>query len=211
MKTYNPILFAFYGTTLALEAISTPLPHSPGMVSNCLDFTPVAKGDTCWGIAQRSGITVEQFIALNPALGSAEQCAFTLLWGQWYCTRAGAAPKPTKPADAPRKTDQPKKTEAPKKTDSPPPTKTPPPKGTPLLKDTNVCKTANVCRGAFVKVPPPKIASQSQWCAGYLATTNTAAPADIKDVPVLVGMECPNSAEVSTYCACWQGGFIHGG
>ncbi|KAI1120091.1 hypothetical protein F5Y10DRAFT_290335 [Nemania abortiva] len=56
------------------NGVSTPSPVQTGIVSNCNKFYLVKSGDTCSTIAPMYGITLEQFYAWNPAVGST--CAF---------------------------------------------------------------------------------------------------------------------------------------
>ena len=216
MKTYISVTLSSCGAVLATAGINTPLAIHPGMIVNCLDFTPCAQGDTCVSIASREGITLDQFIAYNPALGSAGQCNQNLRWGLWYCKRAGAGPLPpppppppsptTNPVDPPPKKtqDAPKKTDSPKKTEAPP-KETPPPK----LTDSGDCGVPTRCRGVFAKAVGRASLSQSTWCAGYLATVNPETdPSKVAGMPNAVRMDCRPPAEVSKYCACWQLGLV---
>ncbi|TQN66015.1 putative peptidoglycan-N-acetylglucosamine deacetylase, partial [Colletotrichum shisoi] len=50
------------------------------MTKNCKTFHLVVGGDTCYDIAAKAGITLTNFYAWNPAVGSS--CAS--LWGQYY-------------------------------------------------------------------------------------------------------------------------------
>lgn len=64
------------------SAIATPTPTQTGMVSGCQKFYEAVSGDGCSSIASANGITTDQFISWNPAVGS--DCSS--LWaGYWYC------------------------------------------------------------------------------------------------------------------------------
>ncbi|KAI0806567.1 carbohydrate-binding module family 50 protein [Xylaria sp. FL0064] len=52
------------------NGVSTPSPVQTGIVSNCDMFYYVQSGDTCSIIAAKYGITLAQFYAWNPAVGS---------------------------------------------------------------------------------------------------------------------------------------------
>ncbi|KAF4919633.1 LysM domain-containing protein [Colletotrichum viniferum] len=67
-------------TTKAGNGVATPTPIQEGMTKSCKTFHLVVGGDTCYDIAAKSGITLNNFYAWNPAVGS--NCAS--LWGQYY-------------------------------------------------------------------------------------------------------------------------------
>lgn len=52
------------------NGITTPSPIQTGMVTNCNGFYLVKSGDGCEAIATSNGITLTQFYAWNPAVGS---------------------------------------------------------------------------------------------------------------------------------------------
>ncbi|RYC65769.1 hypothetical protein CHU98_g428 [Xylaria longipes] len=56
------------------NGVSTPSPVQTGIVSNCNKFYYVQSGDTCSMIVAMYGITLAQFYAWNPAVGSS--CAY---------------------------------------------------------------------------------------------------------------------------------------
>ena len=64
------------------NGISTPQPIQTGMVSNCDAFYLVQAGDSCAAIASQFSITLTQFYAWNPAVGSS--CA-TLDAADYVC------------------------------------------------------------------------------------------------------------------------------
>ncbi|KAK3898439.1 hypothetical protein C8A05DRAFT_47255 [Staphylotrichum tortipilum] len=68
-------------TTTTGNGISTPTPTQTGMVRNCDSFHYVVSGDSCPSIASQYGISLAQFYAWNPAVGS--DC--TSLWLNTYC------------------------------------------------------------------------------------------------------------------------------
>ncbi|KAI0476852.1 hypothetical protein F4859DRAFT_65195 [Xylaria cf. heliscus] len=57
-------------TTTSTNKITTPTPIQTGMVSDCDDFYLVHSGDTCANIASVEGISLTNFYAWNPAVGS---------------------------------------------------------------------------------------------------------------------------------------------
>jgi LysM repeat protein len=57
-------------TTTAGNGVTTPTPIEPGMVTNCNKFHYVVSGDQCGTIATAAGITLANFIAWNPMVGS---------------------------------------------------------------------------------------------------------------------------------------------
>ncbi|KAM0458624.1 hypothetical protein ACHAPV_006016 [Trichoderma viride] len=64
------------------NGVSTPSPIQTGMASNCNKFYDVASGDTCAAIASAAGISLTNFYAWNPAVGST--CSFLDL-GDYVC------------------------------------------------------------------------------------------------------------------------------
>ncbi|OKL55215.1 hypothetical protein UA08_09512 [Talaromyces atroroseus] len=52
------------------DGISTPTPIQTGMVSNCDAFHLVVSGDTCAALATAAGISLTNFYAWNPAVGT---------------------------------------------------------------------------------------------------------------------------------------------
>ncbi|KAI3336889.1 carbohydrate-binding module family 50 protein [Xylariaceae sp. AK1471] len=69
-------------TTKPGNGISTPMPVQTGIVSNCNLFYEVRSGDICGDIAAAYGISLENFYAWNPAVGSS--CS-TLIAGDYVC------------------------------------------------------------------------------------------------------------------------------
>lgn len=66
----------------ASTTVTTPAAVQTGMVSNCNSFYQAVSGDTCASIASAYGISVSQFEAWNPAVGS--DCSG--LWlNEYYC------------------------------------------------------------------------------------------------------------------------------
>lgn len=57
-------------TSSGSTGVSTPSPIQTGMVSNCDDFYLVQSGDGCWAISQAYNISLDDFCAWNPAVGS---------------------------------------------------------------------------------------------------------------------------------------------
>ncbi|RDA83604.1 hypothetical protein CP532_2869 [Ophiocordyceps camponoti-leonardi (nom. inval.)] len=51
------------------NGIKTPLPTQPDMVGNCKTFHFVTPGESCWGIADRYGISLDDFYKWNPKTG----------------------------------------------------------------------------------------------------------------------------------------------
>lgn len=50
--------------------VTTPTPTQTGIASNCDDFYFVVSGDTCYDIAAAQGISLDDFYAWNPAVGT---------------------------------------------------------------------------------------------------------------------------------------------
>jgi len=69
-------------TTSSTTSITTPSPVQTGLVSNCNNFYLVVSGDYCAAIAANYDITVAEFEAWNPAVGT--DCS--QLWvGTYVC------------------------------------------------------------------------------------------------------------------------------
>ncbi|KAI1381145.1 hypothetical protein F4677DRAFT_402291 [Hypoxylon crocopeplum] len=57
-------------TSTSGNGISTPTPIQTGMTMNCNKFYDVVLGDQCQTVADKFGITLDQFYSWNPAVGS---------------------------------------------------------------------------------------------------------------------------------------------
>ncbi|KAJ6790368.1 hypothetical protein PWT90_09106 [Aphanocladium album] len=69
------------------NGIATPLPTQPGMVSDCVKFHYISKGNTCDQITSYNGISQHGFARWNPQIGS--QC--TGMWADAYaCVQVAA-------------------------------------------------------------------------------------------------------------------------
>lgn len=82
------------------NGISTPGPVQTGIVSNCNSFHLVVSGDTCPDIASKSGISLDNFYAWNPAVKT--DCT-SLLLGDYVCIGiiGGTTVKPTSTTSKP--------------------------------------------------------------------------------------------------------------
>ncbi|KAJ9374868.1 CAZyme family GH18 [Paecilomyces variotii] len=69
-------------TTSSGTKVSTPSPIQTGMVSDCDDFHLVVTNDTCASVADVAGISLSDFYAWNPAVGS--KCLYLAL-GDYVC------------------------------------------------------------------------------------------------------------------------------
>ena len=69
-------------TTTRGNGVATPTPTQPGMVGNCKTFHLVVSGDTCRDIIDNARITLAQFYAWNPSVGS--NCQYLQL-GVYAC------------------------------------------------------------------------------------------------------------------------------
>ncbi|KAH6717692.1 hypothetical protein BKA61DRAFT_716055 [Leptodontidium sp. MPI-SDFR-AT-0119] len=67
-------------TTSAGNGVSTPSPIQAGMTTNCNSFYLTKSGDDCAGILSKFGVSLAQFYAWNPAVGS----TCTGLWLDTY-------------------------------------------------------------------------------------------------------------------------------
>ncbi|KAJ5710396.1 hypothetical protein N7488_004552 [Penicillium malachiteum] len=74
-------------TSSGASGISTPSPIQTGMTSTCDEFYLVVSGDTCAEILSDWDITLAEFYAWNPAVGS----ACTDIWmGDYVCVDASS-------------------------------------------------------------------------------------------------------------------------
>ncbi len=104
MKRYTAaIAIALTGCASAGNGVNTPAAiQSDGFIDNCQTFISVAAGDTCWGIVQRQGMSLDDFLSYNPQLNGANGCAENLIAGLSYCIKTINQPQPptTKAATA---------------------------------------------------------------------------------------------------------------
>lgn len=76
------------------NGITTPTPTQPNMVDNCDAFYFVPKNEICTTIAQKNGITLAQFQAWNPQVGT----TCNGLWAEAYACVSIIGHTPTVPA-----------------------------------------------------------------------------------------------------------------
>lgn len=69
-------------TTTAGNGVATPTPYQAGMTASCDVFHLVVADDSCWAIANDAGITLDQFYAWNPTVGT--DCS-SLWLGYYVC------------------------------------------------------------------------------------------------------------------------------
>jgi LysM repeat protein len=50
--------------------VDPPAPTQPGAIAKCAKWHTVVEGDTCWAIADKHGISLENFYLWNPGVGS---------------------------------------------------------------------------------------------------------------------------------------------
>ncbi|KAM0469620.1 hypothetical protein ACHAPX_010399 [Trichoderma viride] len=83
---------------LSHSGITTPTPIQTGMADNCNAFYFVQSGDSCQGIADKNGITIDEFVAWNKGVGGTK-CSG--LWAENYvCVSIiGHTSTPTKPGN----------------------------------------------------------------------------------------------------------------
>ncbi|KAE9378484.1 carbohydrate-binding module family 50 protein [Stipitochalara longipes BDJ] len=70
-------------STTSGNVVVTPSPIQTGMVTSCNSFHLVASGDTCAVVAANAGISLSNFLAWNPAVGT--DCSLLFL-DFWVCT-----------------------------------------------------------------------------------------------------------------------------
>lgn len=69
-------------STTSATSVTTPTPTQTGMASGCKTFYEAVTNDSCYDIAQKYGITLDEFYAWNTAVG--DTCGG--LWpNYWYC------------------------------------------------------------------------------------------------------------------------------
>ncbi|KAJ8069030.1 hypothetical protein OCU04_002704 [Sclerotinia nivalis] len=79
--TSSTTLLSTTSTTTG-NGITTPTPYQTGIATNCDSFYLVVSGDECGTIASKNGISLTQFYAWNPAVGST--CEYLDL-GDYVC------------------------------------------------------------------------------------------------------------------------------
>ena len=94
------------------NGVSTPLPTQPGMVTNCdaFFFVPEGYGEGCQAIADKSGITLSQFLTWNPEVGG-DSCP--KLWAKAYVCVSIIGHTPSKPTTSTKPTTTTKPTPTP--------------------------------------------------------------------------------------------------
>ena len=80
-------------TTTPANGITTPTPYQTGIATNCDKFYLVVSGDQCGTIAANEGISLANFYAWNPAVGTSCQ---SLYLGYYVCVGIiGSTPSAT--------------------------------------------------------------------------------------------------------------------
>ncbi|KAM0629154.1 hypothetical protein D7B24_005291 [Verticillium nonalfalfae] len=69
-------------TTAPGNGVATPTPIQAGMTTRCKTFHQVVAGEVCFGVARPAGISIANFFAWNPAVGT--DCG-ALLPGYYVC------------------------------------------------------------------------------------------------------------------------------
>ena len=78
-------------TTTAKPTTGKPTPPAPtmsGEPDNCNEWAVVTDGLSCTDMASQAGLTLEQFLAWNPAVSS--DCVANYWLGEAYCVGVGA-------------------------------------------------------------------------------------------------------------------------
>ncbi|OTB16721.1 carbohydrate-binding module family 50 protein [Daldinia sp. EC12] len=70
------------------QSSSSAAPTQTGIAAGCTKYHIAVKGDGCWAVANQYGITLDQFYAWNPAVGSDCQ---NLWLGYAYCVAVAAS------------------------------------------------------------------------------------------------------------------------
>jgi hypothetical protein len=186
-------------------------------------FYKASPGTSCFSVAAAHGLTVDQFLSLNPQIGGIDKCFTNLLPHWWYCVKAleavPAAPVPSsalappKPVYSSIRTDSlivptiTQLAELPTASPAPPPEPTPPPVPVECVHDS--------CWRGFKMLPPTSLnpaihASVSGWCIDFLASPcNTNNPKALPGAPVFLPISCtqaPACSAISSACACYTAG-----
>ncbi|KAM9884454.1 LysM domain-containing protein [Verticillium dahliae] len=69
-------------TTTPGNGVATPTPIQAGMTTRCKTFHQVVAGEVCFGVVRPAGISIANFFAWNPAVGT--DCG-ALLPGYYVC------------------------------------------------------------------------------------------------------------------------------
>ncbi|KAK2049231.1 hypothetical protein LZ31DRAFT_590957 [Colletotrichum somersetense] len=92
MKSVN-IIAAVLLAPMSVNAIPekpvrTPSPHVEPMWSNCIKFYRAVPNDTCQSLADKNGLDLAEFIALNRGIGGLSGCSRgNVVAGYWYCVK----------------------------------------------------------------------------------------------------------------------------
>jgi hypothetical protein len=194
MKAYAAVRMLMTLMAIAAngEGINTPTPIQPGSYPSCEGFYQASPGVSCYNIAIVYRLTLDEFLRLNPQIGSADQCGTKLLAGYWYCV------KPLQPGSPPAGNEGQNDIASPKENITPPPQAPSP-----------VCNTDDCWRAFKVAVGQPRVA-RSVFCSDFLAKPCSAPTMDaVVGVPALAAAQCtqgPACKVLSSACECFLGG-----
>lgn len=91
MKLIAVLLTLKAGLALALPAppVNTPSPMLPGASADCEGFFLASPGVSCWSMATEHGLSVQDFIHINPQIPPAGGCeGGGVVPHYWYCIKA---------------------------------------------------------------------------------------------------------------------------
>ncbi|KAH6682349.1 hypothetical protein F5X68DRAFT_243028 [Plectosphaerella plurivora] len=211
------IIAALAGIVVALPAAinNTPKPMLPGANPSCEDYFLASPGVSCWSMATEHGLSIDEFIRINPQVPPAGGCEDGGIRPHfWYCVKDGAPreqavaqptfyrhPAPTSKTPPPKPT--PTSTKA--KPTPPPP---PPPTSTPGI-ELN-CEV-NDCYRGFLKIVPQLRDTYTRFCSEILESGCTANTITDLGAPTIITNECPQNQPcqaVSSACACYLAGVM---
>jgi hypothetical protein len=89
------ILAALLGIALALPApvANPPSPMLPGARASCDQYFLASPGVSCWSMATEHGLTIDEFVRINPQVPSAGGCEGGGIQPHfWYCVKDGPGP-----------------------------------------------------------------------------------------------------------------------
>jgi hypothetical protein len=208
------ILAALLGIALALPApvANPPSPMLPGARTSCDKYFLASPGVSCWSMATEHGLTIDEFVRINPQVPSTGGCEGGGIQPHfWYCVKDGPGPgpeqaeaQPTFYRPAPIKTPPPKP--SPTKAATTPPA--PPPAPAPTLKPELSCEVDRCYRG-FLKVVPRLRDTYSRFCSDLLDSSCTAGNMADLGAPAIISNECPQNQPcqaISSACACYLAG-----
>ncbi|EFQ33517.1 hypothetical protein CGRA01v4_13581 [Colletotrichum graminicola] len=88
VKIITVVLAPISAKAVSEKPVHTPNPHVEPMWPSCIKFYQSQPNDTCQTLADKNGLDLAEFIALNRGVGGLSGCSRgNAIAGYWYCVK----------------------------------------------------------------------------------------------------------------------------